>query len=198
MSKGNILFHLTGSIACYKACILISRLVQHGFDVQTVLTQNALHFIGASTLEGLTRRSPLSDTYERGRNMDHIHLSKWADLALVCPATASSINRLAVGSGDDLLTALFLSYDLKSKPYWVAPAMNQQMYHHPATQSSLERLKSWGVRVLPTETGHQACGDFGEGRLLNPDQVFEHIVGAFSETLNQRAIPMMKNEDREE
>lgn len=176
MSKGNILFKLTGSIACYKACCLISRLVQDGFEVQTVVSKNALHFIGESTLEGLTRRPVLSDIYERGRNMDHIHLPKWADLSLICPASASTLNRLATGSGDDLITTLFLASDLKNKPYWVAPAMNQQMYHHPATQSSLERLKQWGVHILPTETGHQACGDFGEGRLLNPDQIFDMIL----------------------
>ena len=176
MSRGKILFQLTGSIACYKACILLSRLVQEGFEVQTVVTPGALHFIGESTLEGLTSRPVLQDTYESGRNMDHIHLPQWADLALLCPATASTINRLAAGTGDDLVSTLFLAFDLKTKPYVIAPAMNQQMYHHPATQASLKKLQEWGVHTLPTGSGYQACGVVGEGRLLEPDQIYEAIL----------------------
>ena len=179
MSKGKILFQLTGSIACYKACSLISRLVQEGFEVQTAVTPGALQFIGESTLEGLTSRPVLKDTYERGRTMDHIHVPQWADLALLCPATASTINRLAAGVGDDFISTVFLAYPLQKKPYLIAPAMNQQMYSHPATQSSLRRLKDWGVHVLPTGSGYQACGDVGEGRLLEPDEMLEVILKFF-------------------
>ena len=106
--------------------------------------------------------------------MDHIHLSKWADVAIVCPASANTINRLASGLADDPIGALFLSYDLE-KPYLIAPAMNHQMFKHPATQAALARLKSFGVRILPTGDGHQACGDVGEGRLAEPEQILEGI-----------------------
>jgi phosphopantothenoylcysteine decarboxylase/phosphopantothenate--cysteine ligase len=182
MSKGKILFQLSGSIAGYKACFVISRLVQEGYEVQTVATANAQKFIGAATLEGLTSKAVLTDTFEPGRNMDHINLAKWADLAVLCPATASSINRLASGIAEDVVGSLFLAYDLRTKPYLVFPAMNRQMLAHPATQTSLQRLKDWGVRVMPTDHGHQACGDVGMGRLLEPNQIFEQIVSQLKNT----------------
>ena len=88
MSKSKILFHLSGSIACYKACMVISGLVQKGYDVRTVCSPAALEFVGAATLEGLTGNPVLTNLFEVGRNMDHIHLPTWADLAILCPATA--------------------------------------------------------------------------------------------------------------
>jgi phosphopantothenoylcysteine decarboxylase/phosphopantothenate--cysteine ligase len=174
MSQSKILFQLSGSIAAYKACFAISRLVQDGYELQCVATKGALEFVGAATIEGLTGKPVFTDLYESGRMMDHIHLSKWADLAIVCPASANTINRLAAGLSDDVIGALFLSFDLK-KPYLVAPAMNQQMFKHPATQSSLAKLESFGVKILPTGEGHQACGDVGEGRLLEPEAIVKWI-----------------------
>lgn len=177
MSRSKILFQLSGSIACYKACQVISRLVQDGHEVRTACTPNALRFIGAATLEGLTGAPVFADAFESGRMMDHIHLAKWADLAILCPATADSINRLAAGVAGDAVGSLFLAYDLK-KPYLVAPAMNQEMFRHPATRAAMERLESYGVRVLPTDHGHQACGDIGPGRLLDPEAIHRAISDA--------------------
>lgn len=175
-----VLFQLSGSIAAYKSCFIISQLVQKGHEVQTVATAGALKFIGRATLEGLTDRPAFTDLYESGRMMDHIHLSKWADLAILCPASAHTINRLAAGLADDPVGALFLSYDLAKKPYLLAPAMNHQMFRHPATQSSLGRLEAMGVRILPTVEGHQACGDHGPGRLLEPEEILQLIERALS------------------
>lgn len=178
MSRSSkILFQLSGSIAAFKACAVISRLVQEGHEVQTACTRNALQFIGPATLEGLTGKPVFSDAFEHGRMMDHIHLAKWADLAILCPATANSINRLASGGEGDAIGSLFLAFDLK-KPYLIAPAMNQQMFAHPATRESLARLKDWGVRILDTEHGHQACGDVGPGRLLEPEKIHAEILKA--------------------
>ena len=177
MSKGKILFQLSGSIAAYKACNTISQLSQEGYEVQTLATANALRFVGPATLEGLSGRAVFTDAYEAGRMLDHIHLAKWADLAILCPATANSINKLATGIADDALTTLFLAYELK-KPYLIAPAMNQEMFRHPATQSAMVKLKEWGVRILGTEHGHQACGDVGPGRLLEPTRIYEEILEA--------------------
>lgn len=175
MSKSDkILFQLSGSIAAYKACSVISRLVQDGFEVRTACTPGALKFIGAATLEGLTGHPVFSDAFEHGRMMDHIHLAQWADLAILAPASANTINRLAAGLGGDAVGSLFLAYDLK-KPYLVAPAMNQAMIRHPATQASFEKLRGWGVRILPTDEGHQACGDTGPGRLLEPEKILHAI-----------------------
>ena len=95
-----LLFQLTGSIACFKACELISRLAKRGVAVQTVASAGALRFVGAATLEGLTGRTPFTDLYEAGRTMDHIRLARWANVALLCPATANSLNRLAAGLAD--------------------------------------------------------------------------------------------------
>ncbi len=149
-----ILFQLTGSIACFKACDLISRLAKRGFAVQTVASAGALRFVGAATLEGLTGRPPFTDLYETGRTMDHIRLARWADLALLCPATANSLNRLAAGLADDAIGALFLAWEIGDKPYLVAPAMNATMWDHPATRAARERLAGFGARLVANAARH--------------------------------------------
>ncbi len=173
-----VLFALTGSIACYKACHAISRLVQAGVEVQTVATPAALRFIGPATLEGLTGRPALTDLWETGRAMDHIDLARSCDLALVCPATANTLARLAHGLADDAIGALFLAWELKKKSWWVAPAMNHAMLAHPATQANLAALGAMGVRVLPTAEGPQACGEVGAGRLLEPEDLVVEVLAA--------------------
>jgi phosphopantothenoylcysteine decarboxylase/phosphopantothenate--cysteine ligase len=164
--KPQILFLLTGSIACFKACELISRLVQRGCVVQAVASAGALRFLGSATLEGLTARPVFTDLFQAGRVMDHIHLARWADAALLCPATANSLNRLAGGLADDVTGALFLAWNFAAKPWVIAPAMNATMWEHPATRASRIRLADYGVTVLPVGDGPLACGESGEGRLL--------------------------------
>jgi phosphopantothenoylcysteine synthetase/decarboxylase len=179
MSKYKILFQLSGSIACYKACTLISRYVQEGHEVQTAVSPNALQFIGEATLEGLTGKPVFKDTYQTGKMMDHIYLAQNVDFAVLCPASANSINQLAAGIATDVIGSLFLAFDLK-KPYFIAPAMNQKMIQHPSTVHSLEVLKMWGVQILATGDGHQACGDTGPGRLLEPEQIYDRIQSGLS------------------
>lgn len=176
-SKTKILFQLTGSIAAYKACSVISRLVQNNCDVQIVASSAALNFVGPATLEGLTGRSIQTDLYETGKMMDHIHLVRWADLIVTAPATANYINKLASGIADDLLSTLWLAYDFK-RPFLIAPAMNSSMLEHPITQSSLEKLKVMGIQILQPESGALACGETGTGRLMEPEQIFEAIMSA--------------------
>jgi phosphopantothenoylcysteine decarboxylase/phosphopantothenate--cysteine ligase len=180
MCAARILFKLSGSISAWKACAVISKLVQDGHEVQTVATEAALRFVGAATLEGLTGRAVASDLWEAGAAMEHINLVKWADVVVLCPATANTINKLAAGSGEDLVGALFLAHDWH-KPYLLAPAMNPAMWSHPATIESVDRLKSWGVRVLPVGSGRLACGDEGEGRLLEPEILLAHIRAAIGQ-----------------
>jgi len=165
---------MTGSIACYKACQIVSRLVQAGGEVQVVASPAALQFVGNATIEGLTGKSVISDLYAPGNVMEHIHLMRWADLIVVAPATANYINKIARGVGDDLLTTLFLAHDFK-KPFLVAPAMNTSMYEHPITQESLQKLKAIGVTVLDTASGTLACGETGAGKLLDPDSILAQI-----------------------
>ena len=178
----NVLFFLTGSIACFKACAVLSRLAQAGVTVQTVATPAALRFVGAATLEGLSGRAVFSELWEPGRALDHIDLARAADLALVCPATANTVNRLAAGLADDPVGALFLAWELKQKPWWIAPAMNHRMWQHPATGASLEKLRAWGVRVLDPVEGPHACGEAGPGRLAEPEQIAAEVLAALGVT----------------
>jgi phosphopantothenoylcysteine decarboxylase/phosphopantothenate--cysteine ligase len=180
MSQGNILLCLSGSIAAYKACTVISRLAQAGVTVQTVATPAALRFVGAATLEGLSGRPVFSDLFEPGRALDHIALARAADLALVCPATANTVNRLAGGLADDPVGALFLAWELGAKPWWIAPAMNQRMWSHPATAASLARLRDWGVRVVEPAEGAQACGEIGPGRLADPERLAVEVLATLA------------------
>ena len=176
-SSANILFVLTGSIACYKACEAISRLVQRGHRVRTVATEAALHFVGAATLEGLTGERVATDLFAAGGAMDHIELARWADVTIVCPATANTLNRAAAGLGDDLAGALLLAHDGK-KPLLFAPAMNPAMWAHPATVASVERLKTFGARFVPVGAGRTACGEVGDGRLAEPAEIVAAIEAA--------------------
>jgi len=179
MSRSNVLFLLTGSIACYKACAVISRLAQSGVTVQTVATPAALKFVGTATLEALSGRPVFTDVFEPGRALDHIELARAADLALVCPATANTINGLAAGIAGDPVGTLFLAWELKDKPWWIAPAMNARMWEHPATAASLEKLRAWGVRVLDPAEGPLACGETGHGRLVEPETLTAHVLDYF-------------------
>lgn len=174
MSKSKVLFIMTGSIACYKACGLISKLVQNNYDVQVVATNSALKFVGNSTLEGLSGKPALTDLYSLGHNMEHIHLMNWADLIIVAPATANYINKISSGLGDDLASTLFLAYDFK-KPLLIAPAMNTKMYLNPVTQKSVTYLKSIGINILETASGVLACGEEGLGKLLDPELIYNEI-----------------------
>lgn len=174
MPVPTVLFQLSGSIAAYKACHVISRLVQDGCTVQTVATPAALRFVGVATLEGLTGRPVATEVFSPGAHMDHIHLIRRADLVVLCPASANTINKLAAGIGDDLVSTLFLAHDF-DKPYVVVPAMNVAMYRHPATVRSLAQLRAWGVDVLEPGSGLLACGEVGAGRLLEPDEILGEL-----------------------
>lgn len=179
MSGANILFVFTGSIAGGKACEAVSRLVQRGHRVRTVATAAALRFVGPATLEGLTGVPALTDMFAPGAALEHINLTRWADLVLVCPATANTINRLAAGLADDLPGALFLAHD-RTKPWLIAPAMNPAMWAHPATAAAVEKLRGWGVHFLPVGEGRTACGEIGEGRLTEPVEIVAAVEAALA------------------
>jgi phosphopantothenoylcysteine decarboxylase/phosphopantothenate--cysteine ligase len=177
MSGSNVLFVLSGSIACYKACEAISQLVQRGHRVRCVATEAALKFVGVSTLEGLTRERVGTDLFAAGAALDHIELARWADVLVVCPATANTLNRLAAGIGDDLASTLLLAHDWK-KPLCIAPAMNPAMWTHPATVASVAKLRTWGARFIEAGTGRTACGEVGQGRMAEPDEIVAAIERA--------------------
>ncbi len=183
-----VLFQLSGSIAAYKACHVVSRLVQAGCTVQTVATAAALQFVGPATLEGLTGRPVATDTFASGSLMDHIHLVRRADLVVLCPATANSINRLAAGIADDLIGTMFLAHDFRV-PYVVVPAMNAAMYDHPATRLAIDRLRGWGVEFIDPSAGSLACGEIGPGRLAEPDDILADLLGRLRVSTPAAATP---------
>jgi len=174
LNSKNILILMSGSISCYKVCAVISQLKQNGFLIKVVMSSAAQKFIGTATIEGLLGHPPITDMYAVGSVMDHIHLARWADLILMAPATANTINKLAAGIGDDLVSTLFLAHDFK-KPFLIVPAMNTKMYEHPTTQKSMSELKKMGVQILETASGVLACGEIGYGRLLEPDLILKEI-----------------------
>lgn len=179
MSGSNILVIFTGSIAAYKGCEVVSRLVQQGHAVRCVATKSALQFIGPATLEGLTGAAVLSDAFTPGAALEHIQLTRWADAVLVCPATANTLNRFAAGLADDLPGALFLAHD-RAKSWIVAPAMNPAMWSHPATVAAVAKLRGWGVRFVEVGDGRTACGESGEGRLAEPDAILQEVARALA------------------
>jgi phosphopantothenoylcysteine decarboxylase/phosphopantothenate--cysteine ligase len=179
MSGSNIAFVLTGSIAAYKACDVISQLVQCGHRVRTVTTGAALRFVGESTLEGLTGERVATDLFTAGAALEHIELTRWADAVVVCPATANTLNRFAAGLAGDLAGALFLAHDWK-KPFLVAPAMNPAMWRHPATAASVRQLQEWGVRMIAVGEGRTACGEIGEGRMAEPAEIVAAIESSLA------------------
>ena len=175
MANKHILFLLSGSVACFKACEVISALVAQGHEVQTAVTPQALQFIGEATLQGLTRRPVYKDMFAaRQSGTEHISLATWADVTVLCPATANILGKMAAGIGDDCVSTLFLAHQFP-KPFLVAPAMNTAMYQHPATQATIAKLQTWKVQFIACETGRLACGTQGEGRLAAPATILEAI-----------------------
>jgi phosphopantothenoylcysteine decarboxylase/phosphopantothenate--cysteine ligase len=169
-----VLLGITAGIAAYKAAELARLLVAEGAEVQVVMTASAHAFIGPLTLQALTGR-PVRDTLfdpQHEAAMGHIELARWADLILVAPATADFLARAAAGMADDLLTTLCLA---SSAPLLVAPAMNQAMWRHAATQANVELLGGRGVTLLGPDEGAQACGDVGPGRMLDPVEILAAV-----------------------
>ena len=185
MSPFNVLLHVSGSISAYKACTLASLLVKDNFTVKVSMSSSAHQFSGKAAFEGITGEQVLTSQWEaRPDTTPHITLAqKWADLILVYPASANTINRLAAGLADDLFGAVFLANNFL-KPVWIAPAMNSMMFAHPAVSESLLKLERWGCEILPTGEGRMACGSVGKGRLQEPEETFQRIK-AFRQEADQ-------------
>lgn len=165
-----VLLGVSGGIAAYKAAELVRRLKERGVQVRVVLTAAAEHFVGATTFQALSGEPVRASLWDPAAEaaMGHIELARWADLLLIAPASADLIARLAHGQADDLLTTLALA---SAAPLALAPAMNQQMYAHPAVRANLALLASRGALLLGPDNGAQACGDVGPGRMLEPGEI---------------------------
>jgi phosphopantothenoylcysteine decarboxylase/phosphopantothenate--cysteine ligase len=176
-SAPRILLGVSGGIAAYKSAELVRLLRAGGAEVQVVMTAAAAEFIGPLTLQALSGRSVRSSLWDAAAEaaMGHIELARWADLVLIAPATADTLARLAQGRADDLLSTLCLASD---RPLMLAPAMNRLMWAHPATAANVDTLRQRGARVLGPGVGSQACGETGEGRMVEPADIAMHALAA--------------------
>ena len=170
--KANIILGIGGSIAAAKTPRLVRLLRKEGAVVQPVLTRSGKEFVTATTLSALSGRPVRDELWdmEAEHAMNHIELARWADLLVVAPASANVLGSLANGLANDLLSCIYLA---TAAPVLVAPAMNQGMWNHPATQRNVATLRADGVQVVGPATGEQACGDFGPGRMLEPEDLAE-------------------------
>lgn len=170
----NIVLAITGGIAAYKSAMFARLLVKAGFDVRVIMTTGAQAFITPLTLQALTGNevhiSLLDEQAEAG--MGHIELAKWADLIVIAPASANTLARLAMGMADDLLTTVCLA---TTAPVIIAPAMNQQMWAHPAVNLNVQTLRDMNYQIIAPASGEQACGDVGAGRLPEPEDLLAEV-----------------------
>ncbi|AIY66230.1 phosphopantothenoylcysteine decarboxylase [Pseudoalteromonas piratica] len=171
MSK-KIVLGITGGIAAYKCAELTRRLTENGAQVKVVMTDSAQQFITPLTMQAVSGNPVSTSLLDPAAEaaMGHIEFAKWADLILIAPASANTIAKMAHGMADDLLTTLVLATPAKVA---IAPAMNQQMYAHPATLQNLQKLSEYGVSIWGPASGEQACGDVGKGRMLEPNELVE-------------------------
>lgn len=173
----HIVLGITGSIAAYKIASLASMLKKQGADITVIMTQNATNFINPITFETLTGNKCLVDTFDRNfqYSVEHVSLAKQTDVFLIAPASANVIAKAAHGIADDMLTTTLLACEC---PKIVAPAMNTRMYRNPIVQDNLKILQRYGMEVLTPATGYLACGDTGEGKMPEPEFLFEAILKA--------------------
>lgn len=167
-----IVLGVTGGIAAYKACDLVSKLKKQGAQVRVVLTKHAAQFVPPLTFETLSGNPALMDTFAPRSEMEHIALSKWADAFVIAPATANCLAKLANGIADDLLSTTALAM---TAPLLIAPAMNANMWRHPATRQNMQTLLARGAHVVGPDSGHLACGDEDVGRMSDPAQIVEAV-----------------------
>ncbi len=174
-SPPRLLLGLTGGVAAYKAAQLCRLFIKSGADVRVVMTEAATRFIGTATMQALSGQAVAGDLWDRSvdNGMGHIELSRDRDLIVVAPASADFIAKVALGLADDLLSTLCLAREC---PLAIAPAMNRQMWEHPATQRNVARLRDDGVILLGPASGDQACGEVGQGRMLEPEELAAHVT----------------------
>lgn len=182
-----LLIGITGSIAAFKIATIISSFRKKGWEVKVIATPSALNFIGEATLEGLSEHEVLTSDFTPGKMMSHIEVARWADIFLIAPATAKSINSLATGTGDGILHSTYLAYE-QHKPLLIAPAMNTQMLAHPITQSALKLLTKNGAQILQPDSGILACGEIGDGRMMEPADIEAAIERALAPKNNSTKI----------
>ncbi|MBI2744224.1 MAG: bifunctional phosphopantothenoylcysteine decarboxylase/phosphopantothenate--cysteine ligase CoaBC [Burkholderiales bacterium] len=177
----HIVLGLTGGIACYKAAELCRALIKEGATVQVVMTEAAAQFITPVTMQALSNRPVYHSQWDprEANNMAHINLSREADAILIAPASADFMAKLLHGRADDLLSLMCLARPIDQVPLLVAPAMNREMWANPATQRNVAQLQADGAHVFAVGSGDQACGETGDGRMLEPQELLEEVIAFF-------------------
>ncbi len=178
LANRRLVLGLSGGVACYKVAELLRLLVKAGASVRVVMTDAAQQFITPVTMQALSGQPVLTSQWDAGEpnNMAHINLTRDADAVIVAPASADLMAKLAQGRADELLSLLCLARPIARCPLLLAPAMNREMWSHPATQRNLAQLRADGAAVLGPASGDQACGEVGDGRMLEAAELFEDIV----------------------
>jgi phosphopantothenoylcysteine decarboxylase/phosphopantothenate--cysteine ligase len=173
-----ILLIICGGISAYKSLEIIRLLKKRGATVKTILTKSAKEFVTPLSVTSLSQEKVYDDLFsvENESGMDHISLSRWSDLILVAPATANTISKLSKGSSDDLASTVMLASD---KDIFLAPAMNVRMWEHPSTKENMNKLKEYGYKIIGPEIGDMACGEFGEGKMTEPNEIIRQIESYF-------------------
>ena len=181
----HIVLGLTGGIACYKAAELCRALIKEGATVQVVMTDAAEQFITPVTMQALSNRPVYGSQWDarEPNNMPHINLSREADAILIAPCSADFMAKLLHGRADELLSLMCLARPIDKVPLLIAPAMNREMWAHPATQRNLAQLQADGTIIFGVGTGDQACGETGDGRMLEPQELLEDIIAFFQPKL---------------
>jgi phosphopantothenoylcysteine decarboxylase/phosphopantothenate--cysteine ligase len=181
LSNKHLVLGLSGGIACYKAAEFCRALVKQGATVQVVMTEAAAQFITPVTMQALSNRPVFVSQWDarEPNNMAHINLSREADAIIVAPASADFMAKLLHGRADDLLSLMCLARPLDTVPLVLAPAMNREMWAHPATQRNMAQLRADGAHVLGVGQGEQACGETGDGRMLEPEDLLQEVVALF-------------------
>ena len=178
LSNKKILLIICGGIAAYKSLEIIRLLKKSNVIIKTILTKSGAEFVTPLSITSLSKSKVYQDLFsiENEAEMDHISLSRWADLILIAPATANTISKLANGNSDDLASTVALA---SNKKIFIAPAMNVRMWEHESTKQNITKLKSYNYRLIGPEIGDMACGEYGEGKMSEPIKIVDELENYF-------------------
>jgi phosphopantothenoylcysteine decarboxylase/phosphopantothenate--cysteine ligase len=171
-----ILIGITGSIAAYKAILLVRLLIKEGAEVKVIMTPSSTDFVSRLTLSTLSKNPVLVDLFDEVSWSNHVQLGRWADVMIIAPLSCNTLSKLVQGACDNLLLAVYLS---ATCPVILAPAMDEDMWHHPATKNNIDKALEHGCKIIPVETGELASGLFGEGRMAEPESILKFLDSSF-------------------
>jgi len=187
LTTKKILFIICGGVSAYKSLEMIRLFKKNNAEIKTIITKSAKEFVTPLSIASLSQGKVYDDLFnlENETEMDHIALSRWADVIVVAPATANTISKLSQGSSDDLASTVILA---SNKQVFLAPAMNVRMWEHPSTKVNLKTLKSFGYKFIGPVTGDMACGEYGEGKMSEPSDIFNKIYNFLSSHFKNKKV----------